>query len=116
MANIPETTQSLELEDSDLPTLSSLNLNDNLPQTEKYNHIKEQETARRTIAYTLLAMMAVIIIAAFAYLFSLPLSTNTKAYSDNLVLLLQVIFTPMITLTGTAVGYYFGANSQVKKD
>jgi hypothetical protein len=81
-------------------------------KTEPYNHRKQQEIARRNIAYSLVLIVFCIIIFSFVYLCYLPLSEKTRAYVDNLVLILEVVFGPIITLTGTAIGYYFGANSK----
>lgn len=71
---------------------------------------KEQEKARRNIAYWLVWMVAAIIVIAFGYLWTLPLTRGTREYVDNLVLVLQIVFAPIIALAGT-VGYYFGANA-----
>ena len=81
--------------------------------TEPYNHQKQQEIARKNIAYWLVGLVASITIFSFVYLWSLPLEvSSTKEYVANLILILQIIFGPIITLAGTAIGYYFGANSK----
>ncbi|RJG14525.1 hypothetical protein [Massilia cavernae] len=79
--------------------------------TRQYNHQKEQEKARRNVAYWLVWIVASIIFLAFAYLWTLPLTRGTREYVDNLVQVLQIVFAPIITLAGTAIGYYFGANA-----
>jgi hypothetical protein len=81
--------------------------------TEPYNHQKQQEIARKNIAYWLVGLVASITIFSFVYLWSLPLEvSSTKEYVANLILILQIIFGPIITLAGTAIGYYFGVNSK----
>lgn len=82
--------------------------------TEPYNHQKVQEIARKKIAFALVGLVFLIILLSFLYLWVLPLSPNTKKYVENLILILQIIFGPIITLAGTAIGYYFGANGSSK--
>lgn len=82
---------------------------------EPYNHQKQQEIARRYIAYALVGMVTLLVILSFWYLFVLPLSPNTNKYVVNLLSLLQVLFGPLVTLTATAIGYYFGANAKDSK-
>lgn len=91
------------------PSISS---SSTIAQTEPYNHQKQQEIARRNIAYWLVGIVALIVIMSFVYLWVLPLNVNTRRYVDNLILILQIVFTPLITLAGTAIGYYFGANTK----
>jgi hypothetical protein len=84
-------------------------------ETEPYNHQKQQEIARRYIAYALVVLIAFLILLSFSYLFALPLNANTKRYVDNLISILQILFGPLITLAATAIGYYFGSNAKESK-
>ncbi|MCE3603758.1 hypothetical protein LXA47_09070 [Massilia sp. P8910] len=45
---------------------------------------------------------------------TLPLNDGARKHVENLILVLQVAFGPIITLAGTAMGDYFGANSRIK--
>lgn len=76
---------------------------------EPYNHYKQQEIARKNSAYWLVGLVASITIFPLVYLWSLPLEVSgNKEYVANLILILQIIFGPIITLAETAIGYYFG--------
>lgn len=83
-------------------------------KTAPYNHEEQQEIARRRIAYSLVGLVLILVLFSCVYLWVLPLTPNTRKYVDNLIVLLQVVFGPIITLAGTAIGYYFGANSAKK--
>lgn len=83
-------------------------------KTAPYNHEEQQEIARRRIAYSLVGLVLILVLFSCIYLWVLPLTPNTRKYVDNLIVLLQVVFGPIITLAGTAIGYYFGANSGKK--
>jgi len=96
-------------------TPPSISSSSTIAQTEPYNHQKQQEIARRNIAYWLVGIVTTIILLSFIYIFILPLSADTKKYIENLILFLQIVFGPVITLTATAIGYYFGANSKEKE-
>ncbi len=77
-----------------------------------YNHQENQESARQKIAFTLIFIILLVILFAMFYLWSLPLSEKMSSHVKNLAEILQIIFTPLLTLTSTAVGYYFGSNSK----
>jgi hypothetical protein len=67
--------------------------------------LEDQETARATIAYILLAMLGAVILLSFFLLWAKPY------HSEKLHALLQLLFGPLIALVGAATGYYFGAAS-----
>lgn len=78
------------------------------PPTEQYDVsrlLEDQESARATIAYILLAMLGAVIVFSFVLLWAKPY------HSEQLHALLQLIFAPLVALVGAATGYYFGAAS-----
>ncbi len=77
-----------------------------------YNHQQQQEIARRNIAYVLICLVTALVLMSFIYLWTLPLNENARKHVDNLMLLMQLVFGPIITLAATAIGYYFGTNSR----
>lgn len=77
-----------------------------------YNHQKQQEIARRNIAYGLICLVTVLVVMSFIYLWTLPLDEHARKHVENLMLLMQLVFGPIITLAATAIGYYFGTNSR----
>lgn len=77
-----------------------------------YNHQKQQEIARRNIAYALICLVTALVLMSFIYLWTLPLNESARKHVENLMLFMQLIFGPIITLAATAIGYYFGANSR----
>lgn len=78
------------------------------PQTEPYNHLKQQEQVRGRIAEGLAAMLAVIILFAFVTLW-----VYSSTFAD-LEKLMTIVFGPVIALVGTAIGYYFGGKTANK--
>ncbi len=75
------------------------------PQTEPYNHLRQQELVRGRIAEALTAMLAITILLAF-----LTLWAYGTTFAD-LEKLMTIIFGPVIALVGTAIGYYFGGKT-----
>ena len=79
------------------------------PSTKPYDVsalLRDQESARATIAYILLAILGFIVVTSVAFLWFRP--DKSKELHD----LLEVIFAPLIALVGAATGYYFGAASK----
>ncbi|RSZ57776.1 hypothetical protein HF313_27235 [Massilia atriviolacea] len=68
--------------------------------------------ARRNIAYALICLVTALVLMSFIYLWTLPLNESARKHVENLMLFMQLIFGPIITLAATAIGYYFGANSR----
>ncbi len=86
---------------------SGATLEANRPTLEPFNLTKAQEKVRGRIAQWLVALLAAVVLFAFMTLW---LFDNRVA---DLEKLLTIIFAPVITLVGTATGYYFGGkNSQ----
>jgi hypothetical protein len=80
---------------------------------EPYNEAKDQNQARRTIAYWLLGIMSLVVVLAFILLFTIlaASTTSTSNRVEHLITLMNVLFGPIITLVGSATGFYFGAQS-----
>jgi hypothetical protein len=100
MAQIEE--KDLTGEDGDLSAESASRLEAPPPTLEPFNLTREQEKVRGRIAEGLLMMLGVILLFAFLTLWAL--GTNF----GDLEKLMTIIFAPVITLVGTATGYYFG--------
>ena len=94
--------KDLTIEDGDLSADSVLQLGAPPPTLEPFNLPKEQERVRGRIAEGLLMMLGVIVLFAFLTLWAY------SATFDDLEKLMTIIFGPVITLVGTATGYYFG--------
>ena len=62
----------------------------------------KEDDARRTIAYLLLGLLGVMVISALLFVLFLP-DRSTAMES-----LLQIIFTPIVTLVSAATGFYYG--------
>jgi hypothetical protein len=69
--------------------------------------IDVREPARRKIAYSLLALLAVIVLAAIVALFFSDAFVPLQRAKDIIGLLL----TPVVGLVGSVVGFYFGAQT-----
>lgn len=95
------------------------------PTEKQYDGRKEADDARRNIAYALLALLVVVVLIALYAVIAvngtaLDLSNkiiadaqaiDAKADADRLVLILNIIFGPIVTLLGTATGFYFGSQT-----
>ncbi len=82
---------------------------------EAYDSNKANDEARRTIAMMLLRTLIFVILFAFAVLAGILFwaqPNNPAAANESLVDLLNIIFGPVVTLVGSATGFYFGANSR----
>lgn len=100
MAQIEE--KDLTGEDGDLSAASASRLEAPPPTLEPFNLTREQEKVRGRIAEGLLMMLGVILLFSFLTLWAF--GTNF----GDLEKLMTIIFAPLITLVGTATGYYFG--------
>lgn len=71
------------------------------------------DRARITIAYWLLAILTGIIVLSFALLLWALESGNgsTQSNFEHIAALLNILFGPVATLVGSAVGFYFGAQA-----
>lgn len=100
MAQVEE--RDLTGDDGDLTAESASRLEASPPTLEPFNLTREQEKVRGRIAEALLMLLAVIVLFAF-----LTLWIYSTTFVD-LEKLMTIIFAPVITLVGTATGYYFG--------
>ena len=69
--------------------------------------IDPREPARRKIAYSLLALLAAIILAAIVTLFVDDAVVPLQRAKD----LVGLLLTPIVGLVGSVVGFYFGAQT-----
>jgi hypothetical protein len=71
-----------------------------------YDPAKDQENARRRLAYGLLALLALIVVGLLGATFGdLISTTETKDLAG-------VILSPVVVLVGTALGFYFGGQGE----
>jgi hypothetical protein len=77
-----------------------------------YNPDKARDSARRFIAFSLLGLLAGTVLLSFIALsWSLGSKVDAETNFDHLIGLLTVIFGPIVTLVGSATGFYFGAQT-----
>jgi hypothetical protein len=86
-----------------------------------YDPAPAQEKARAIIAYILLAVLVlvaiVMLIAALVLAQACYASTDCKNAKDALAVLTNavgLVFTPIVGLVGSVIGFYFGAKSASK--
>jgi hypothetical protein len=95
------------------------------PTEEKYDPGKANDDARRNIAYALLALLILTVIfglIAISFVNGQDVDSgnataralDSKADAERLVTVLNIVFGPIVTLLGTATGFYFG--SQAKRE
>ncbi len=75
------------------------------PRLEPYDPAEDRETARRRLAYGLLFLLSVIAISLLGAAYA-DWITNDEAKN-----LAQAILAPVVVLTGTALGFYFGGKN-----
>lgn len=79
----------------------------------QYNRDEQLDNARKRIAYSLLAILAgVIVLIVFVPLVWFLVNRNTDTELAELVIqLVNIVFGPVVTLVGSATGFYFGAQA-----
>ncbi len=93
------------------------------PLEVQYDPQKANDDARRNIAYALLVLLIIVVafaLVAISIVNSQPLdSTNStiraedaKTDAERLVSVLNIVFGPIVTLLGTATGFYFGSQAR----
>jgi hypothetical protein len=93
------------------------------PELDKYDEKKASDDARRAIAYWLLALLIVTVLVAMiavSVINGQPLdgkvgtvyANDAKADAERLVTVLNIVFGPVVTLLGTATGFYFGQQAR----
>jgi hypothetical protein len=91
-----------ELEPNETVNLDALADQHNL---RTYDPAKDQENARRRLALGLLILLSVVVIALLGGTFADWISVDESGE------LAQAILSPVVVLTGTALGFYFGGQS-----
>lgn len=100
-------TEKIDDEDLDLTAESSSAAAGEQAFDEKpYDGRPQEDTARRYIAYALVALLAFVVAWA---LLSVTFCWCCK--SDDVVKILQIVLTPIITLVSAATGFYYGSKS-----
>lgn len=72
---------------------------------------------RMWVSYALLALLAIVVAAAFVALFqingqpALPKTDDNAADASRLMSLMNIVFGPIVTLFSSVVGFYFGART-----
>ena len=79
--------------------------------TERYDQERARDKAREAIAYALVAILAGTIIATLVLCAWLVGPYDADGNADRLVRVLNIVFGPIITLVGSATGFYFGAQT-----
>jgi len=99
-------TEKIDGEDLDLTAESNAVAAGEHPFDEKpYDARPQEDTARRAIAYALVALLA------FVVAWALLSATFCSNKSDDVVKILQIVLTPIITLVSAATGFYYGSKS-----
>ncbi len=103
--------EALDLESSTaVPAQSS----DTLPSSitaQPYDQERARDKARENIAYALIAILAGSILATLVLCAWLVGPYDADGNADRLVRVLNIVFGPIITLVGSATGFYFGAQT-----
>ena len=73
------------------------------PVEENYNPEPRRDQARMWLAYILVALLCVVIMASYGSLWLM-----SSADFPNLKALLELVLAPVIALVGSATGFYFG--------
>ena len=122
------TEETFDLEAGDTRKLDAVDVSQvtapEQPELGRYDKEKAADDARRTIAFWLLALLILTVIAAMiavSIVNSQPLDSGTaniqasdaKADAERLVTVLNIVFGPVVTLLGTATGFYFGQQARI---
>jgi hypothetical protein len=89
------------------------------PSVVPFDIVEAREKTRGRVAGWLVSILACVILAAFVTIvFTLLCTDCDKEYTDrvaDLVMkLMTLIFTPLVALVGSAIGFYFGADPAYK--
>jgi hypothetical protein len=86
--------------------LDELSSKANLQAFPPYDPAEDREKARRLLAYALLALLALVVVALlFANFFDWSSLGETKDLAAS-------ILSPIVVLVGTALGFYFGGQGK----
>lgn len=84
-------------------------------ETEPYNPERWHSLARRNIAYWLLAILSLLVVLTFIPLYWILFTGGDDRDFAPLMSILNIVFGPVVTLVGSATGFYFGAQSAIAK-
>ena len=106
---------TLELEGSIEPQFGGSRRRPRGFSIEPYDSNKAVDRARQMIAIWLLVILLIIIAAAFFALIWVFVCSpaSGKDNFDHLAVLLNIVFGPVVTLVGSATGFYFGASRNI---
>ena len=80
-------------------------------EKEPYNQAKATDTARKYIAYWLLAILTgVVALTMVTMAILIYFDATDKDRFDHLVGVLNIIFGPVVTLVSSATGFYYGSH------
>ena len=100
----------------DLDAGAPLSVPNKLPPSfavEKYDPVRSIDHARKYIAYALIAILAVVIVFVLsAVVWMLGHESPDRAKYDYLVGVVNIVFGPIVTLVGSATGFYFGSQNR----
>lgn len=82
------------------------------PKSKSYDPEQFRDQARKRITYWLLVLLTLLVIFAFVGLFLI----EGKPTFEHLKNLVEMLLGPIIALVSAATGFYFGAQSGIKKD
>jgi hypothetical protein len=85
-----------------------------LPETvaaEPYNPDRARDKTRQNIAYALIAILAGTIVMTMVLTWWLISPADPAGNAERLVRVVNIIFGPIVTLVGSATGFYFGAQT-----
>lgn len=93
-------------DDAEPPSLTDL-------PSRKYDPDEFRDQARKNITYWLLVLLTLLFAGAFAVLF---LVDGGRPTFDHLKALLEILLGPLVALVSAATGFYFGAQSGMRRD
>ena len=88
---------------------------DYVPQNDfsekKYKLRRDEDAARRKIAYSLLGILGAVLLLSFYILLRAQQLKDSESV-DSLVKVLQIILSPLIALVSAATGFYYGSKKE----
>jgi hypothetical protein len=100
---ITETLDATVPDDASAPSFEQL-------VESRYDPDKSRDETRSYIAYWLLLLLTMVVVAAFTMLFAVHAATF-----ENLKSVLELILGPIVALVSAATGFYFGSQQSGKK-
>ena len=94
-------------------TVGNAEVTEELPDLQGEITITPEDKVRRQLAGWLVALLALVVVAAFVLLCLSDLLSIEPKDLQNMV---QLFFTSVLTLVSTVLGFYFGAKKRAKDD